>query len=170
MPSDLPVSSRSTVSLPLHGGCACGAVRYSLSSAPIALFACHCTLCQRQSGSAFGQSLRVRRADLTWTGETVTRERLTERGTASESLFCPGCGGRIFNARPGTDFCHLRAGTLDDTSWLKPAAHIWTQHAQPWFTPPADTLVEPGQPQDLDPIIRHWQAVMAPVFTGPDFR
>ncbi len=61
---ETPDSSRPDVSLPLQGGCACGAVRYTLKSAPVALFACHCTLCQRQSGSAFGQSLRVRRADL----------------------------------------------------------------------------------------------------------
>ncbi|WP_370206659.1 GFA family protein [Pararhodobacter marinus] len=161
---ETPDSSRPDVSLPLQGGCACGAVRYTLKSAPVALFACHCTLCQRQSGSAFGQSLRVRRADLDIQGETVTLRRETERGTRSESVFCPGCGGRLYNMRPGTDYCHLRGGTLDDTSWLRPAAHIWTRHAQPWFTPPADTLVETGQPASLDAIVQHWQDTKAPRF------
>lgn len=157
-------TDRPTVSLPLEGGCACGSLRYRLTSAPLALFACHCSLCQRQSGSAFGQSLRVNRADLSLTGRSETMVRDTERGTRSESLFCPGCGGRIFNARPGTGICHLRGGTLDDTSWLRPSAHIWTCKAQPWMVFGANTLVYDGQPDDLGPIIAHWQDSKAPRF------
>ena len=38
------------------GGCQCGAVRYEVTGPPIKLYVCHCTECQRQSGSAFGMS------------------------------------------------------------------------------------------------------------------
>ncbi|WP_068298372.1 GFA family protein [Pararhodobacter sp. CCB-MM2] len=159
-----PDTERPTIDLPLEGGCACGALRYRLGSAPILLFACHCHQCQRQSGSAFGQSLRVRRADLTLSGEVQTRMRQTERGTTSETVFCPGCGARIFNARPGTEFCHLRGGTLDDTSWLRPAAHIWTDSAQPWMRFDPEVLISPGQPDDLGAIEQLWQSKMSPRF------
>ena len=155
---------RSPVSLPLHGGCACGALRYTLTSAPLALLACHCSLCQRQSGSAFGQSLRVTLADLHLDGPSETRLRDTERGTKSQMVFCPNCGGRIYNARPGTPVCHLRGGTLDDTSWLRPAAHLWTSRAQPWVSFGAGTLIYDGQPDDLQPIVSLWQDRFAPEF------
>jgi len=155
---------RPAIALPLHGGCACGAVRYTVSSAPVLLMACHCSACQRQSGSAFGLSLRVLRADVSITGATETRIRETERGTLSETRFCPACGTRILNARPGTPHAHLRGGTLDDTSWLRPAAHIWLSARQPWFEPEAGTLAFDGQPDSLDAIAAHWQAHMAPQF------
>ncbi len=155
---------RPSVALPLTGGCGCGAVRYTLSSAPILLFACHCSLCQRQSGSAFGLSLRVHRADLAITGPTATALRKTERAEPSESLFCQACGGRIFNARPGTPFCHLRGGTLDNTGWLRPAAHIWASRRQPWIELGDTALIYDEQPDGLDRIAAHWQAHMAPDF------
>ena len=43
--------------LPITGGCQCGAVRYAIAAAPLTVYACHCTDCQRQSGSAFALSL-----------------------------------------------------------------------------------------------------------------
>jgi hypothetical protein len=45
------------VKLPLTGGCQCGAVRYEIAAAPLAVYACHCTDCQRQSGGDFALSL-----------------------------------------------------------------------------------------------------------------
>ena len=47
--------------LPLTGGCQCGGVRYEIKAAPLSLYVCHCTECQRQSGSAFALSLAVPR-------------------------------------------------------------------------------------------------------------
>jgi hypothetical protein len=47
------------MSSPKDGGCQCGKVRYRLDGEPLALTMCHCTECQRQSGSAFGMSLGV---------------------------------------------------------------------------------------------------------------
>ncbi|MFL6835047.1 MAG: GFA family protein, partial [Xanthobacteraceae bacterium] len=47
--------------LPLSGGCQCGGVRYELSAEPLTVYVCHCTECQRQSGSAFALSLAVAR-------------------------------------------------------------------------------------------------------------
>ena len=49
---------------PYTGGCQCGQVRYELSGEPIRLIACHCTECQRQSGSAFGMSMLIKKEDL----------------------------------------------------------------------------------------------------------
>jgi len=50
--------------IPSEGGCQCGEVRYRLIGEPILLAVCHCTDCKHQSGSAFGMSLRMRKADV----------------------------------------------------------------------------------------------------------
>jgi hypothetical protein len=55
---------------PYTGGCQCGSVRYVLTTEPIPLAACHCKECQRQSGSAFGMSMPVKKDSLTVTGLT----------------------------------------------------------------------------------------------------
>ncbi len=44
---------------PFDGGCQCGAVRYRITSEAVVVYACHCTICQTQSGSAFAMAMRV---------------------------------------------------------------------------------------------------------------
>ena len=62
----------------------------------------------------------------------VLKEFLTtaDSGRAKTCAFCPDCGVRIYNATPA--LMAIKAGTLDDTSWLKPDAHYWTKRKQPW--------------------------------------
>jgi hypothetical protein len=62
----------------------------------------------------------------------------------------PQCGTRIyhqwFNDQGDIPFLNLKPGTLDDTSWLKPGCHMWTQHAQPGVTFAPDDVVFKQQP------------------------
>jgi hypothetical protein len=67
---------------PMEGGCQCGAVRYRITGDPISLVACHCKECQRQSGSAFGMSLIVRKTDFALTGDVKVFRRIAESGKA----------------------------------------------------------------------------------------
>lgn len=155
-----------TIPLPLEGGCQCGAVRYRISTAPVAYYWCHCTQCQRASGAAFGESLRVRQADVHVTGALGQWNRTTDFGTTTEVVFCPVCATRIWHARPNTGFCHIRAGTLDDTSWLEPVAHIWARSRQPGVQFAADALVFDEQPAGLDAIIDRWTERMGARFSA----
>ncbi len=145
--------------LPLTGGCQCGAVRYALAGPPVVFYICHCTECQTQSASAFGESFRIRGADLTVTGEVKTFTRDATSGSAVACDFCPDCGTRLFHRRTAyTETLNLKAGTLDDTSWLKPAGHIWISSKQPWVKLPDDALVYERQPRDKDAaLIARWQ-------------
>lgn len=154
------------IQLPLTGGCQCAAVRYAIGSAPVAFYWCHCTECQRPSGSAFGEALRVRRADVALTGRLGEWSRTTDFGTVTEVVFCPVCATRIWHSRPQAEFCHLRAGTLDDTSWLEPAAHIWARSRQPGVRLAPDALVYEKNPDGLDAIIARWGEMMAGRFAG----
>ena len=117
-----------------QGGCQCGALRYEISGEPVALVACHCKDCQRQSGSAFGMSLIVKREHFRWLGgEPRTFVTKGDSGARKDCLFCGECGSRIYNATAKLpDTLNVKPGTLDDTSWLSPVMHVWTASKQPW--------------------------------------
>lgn len=118
--------------LPLTGGCQCGSVRYAVTQAPLTLYACHCTECQAQSSSAFGMSMLVRRGDLAvdWRALRIWTRRAAVGGSLA-CRFCPTCGTRLFH-EGGDGIVSVKAGSLDDRSWLRPVGHIWTRSAQPW--------------------------------------
>ena len=81
----------------LEGGCLCGAVRYRLTDDPLTLYACHCTDCQRQSGSAFGLSMIVARSAFELVrGEPLALEVMAE-GRTRRPRICGACGTRLFN-------------------------------------------------------------------------
>ncbi len=119
----------------MEGGCQCRSVRYRLEGEPLGLAVCHCTECQRQSGSAFGMSLAVPiSAFRLLSGELKTFTTVCDSGRKKECAFCPSCGTRIYHQGPAA--MSIKAGTLDDTSRLEPAAHYWTKRRQPWVAIP----------------------------------
>ena len=130
------------------GGCQCGNIRYEIVGTPHALVVCHCTDCQRQSGSAFGMTLPVNEADFRLTrGEVKTYASTSAAGRGKLGAFCPDCGTRIYHKpewRKGT--VSVKPGTLDDTSWLKPAMHLWTSSKQGWIKIPEDVKSFDRQP------------------------
>lgn len=123
-----------------EGGCQCGAVRYRVRGEPLALAACHCTECQRQTGSAFGMSLVVKRADFEiLSGELRRFTRTAESGRPLHCHFCPDCGCRIYHEPTFTDaVVNVKAGTLDDPRGLEPSVHVWTKSKQRWVPIPPD--------------------------------
>jgi hypothetical protein len=146
---------------PVHGGCQCGKVRYALKAPPVTFYCCHCTECQRQSSSAFGQSMRVRLEDIEVTGEMARFIRgKTASGSALLCDFCPSCGVRLFHQRDayGTE-ASLKAGSLDDTSWLVPTGHIWTKSKQKWVVIAEDDLAFSEQPEDFEALKKRWREI-----------
>ena len=119
----------------IEGGCQCGRIRYRVEGKSFGLAICHCTECQRQSGSAFGMSLAVApTAFKLSSGVLKTFEVKCDSGRIKTCAFCPDCGTRIYH-QTGNGMS-LKAGTLDDTSWLNPEAHYWTKRKQSWVMIP----------------------------------
>jgi hypothetical protein len=117
------------------GGCQCGEIRYRLDGEPLELTVCHCTECQRQSGSAFGMSLAIPAGAFELlAGELRFFEVVCDSGRIKSCAFCPSCGTRIYHRTDAG--ISVKAGTLDDTSSLRPAAHYWTRRKQPWVNIP----------------------------------
>jgi hypothetical protein len=148
---------------PVAGGCACGAVRYELTAAPYALFACHCADCQTITGSAFSLAMPIPSDALQITrGELKSWVRTAGSGRRIPQYFCGECGTRIYTAPPGPVVSlTLRPGTLDDTSWLRPVAAIWRSSAQPHVRFGDDMLVFDTQPDEFAPVLRAWRASLA---------
>ena len=147
-----------TIPLPLVGRCQCGALEYSVSEPPIMIYACHCTNCQKQTGSAFVVAATILEASFSFrTGKPARVAWTSDAGIERHGLFCGACGTRIVNGQtPSIGLYSLRAGTLDDTSWVRPAGHIWMRSAQPWFRPDADDILSEGQPSDYTAIIERF--------------
>lgn len=140
--------------LPQTGGCLCGAVRYESTAPPVLTYTCHCTACQRITGSAFSAALLVQAETCRFVGgETRGFERVADSGRSVTRWVCAACGIWLCNgARPGTapdgSLFALRAGTLDDTDWFRPEVHFFSRSAQPWVVlPRGDTRFE-TQPED----------------------
>jgi hypothetical protein len=134
----------------LTGGCQCGAVRYEIDLPYARAYACHCRDCQRLTASAFSVSMPVDRSALHLTGTLASFDKPTDSGETTTSWFCPTCGTRIFHASTRSpERATLKLGTLDDTSGVRPASHIWVSRKQPWVILDPDVVVYDTQPDDL---------------------
>jgi hypothetical protein len=120
---------------PITGRCLCGAVTYSADAEPMVQGACHCTECQRQSGSPFSVFVAVPLDAFNVQGDTLKMFATTgsDHGQPTERSFCSACGSPIFSASPLLpNVALIKAGSLDDASWLEPQLEVWTSSAQPW--------------------------------------
>ena len=120
---------------PITGRCLCGAVAYTADAEPVAQAVCHCTDCQRQTGNPFSVIVGVPRAAFDVEGDTLASFTTTgeDHGGDTERYFCSACGSPVFSIAAGApQLAFIKAGSLDDSSWLAPAIEVWTRSAQPW--------------------------------------
>lgn len=118
----------------MAGGCFCGAVRYRLTARPMFVNCCHCTECQRQTGSAFAINAVIECDCIVLeSGAPVPHEMKTESGRPHDIWRCPDCGSALwsdYGRRRVLAF--LRVATLDAPSRLPPDAHIFTRSKIAW--------------------------------------
>jgi hypothetical protein len=119
----------------LEGGCACGEVRYRLTSEPLFVHCCHCLNCQRQTGSAFVINVLIEadRVELL-EGEPHVVAVPRSGGKKQKIWRCPTCEIALFSQYTSTRVRFVRAGTLDDPSAVEPDVHIFTRSKLPWVT------------------------------------
>lgn len=149
------------ISLPQTGRCLCGEIRYELREAPIVAYICHCTDCQKETGSACYVALVCRAEAIEYvSGEPRPWNVTLPDGRPKGALTCPTCTSTLGGGPRPDGLQSLDAGTLDDTSWVRPPAHIWARSAQPWVTLPTDDLRIEQQPTDDEwlEMVRLWQA------------
>lgn len=133
----------------LTGGCNCGAIRFEVSASPLAVIACHCTQCRRQSGAAYSINLIVRASSMEVTGTPDTwQDNDTGSGAPLAREHCGTCGSPIRSVPSAAPkFLALKAGTLDQPGAFAPTMHIWTRSKLPWVTIPDELpTFEEGPP------------------------
>lgn len=121
------------------GHCLCGAVKLQLNAEPIRMAQCHCKDCQRASGGGHMSLAFFKRADAEITGETRSFPAKADSGNINTRHFCPTCGGRLFgenSARPG--IIGVSVGNLDDNSWFRTQAVVYTKDRPCWDVTPTD--------------------------------
>ncbi|MEZ0242885.1 MAG: GFA family protein [Sphingomonas sp.] len=146
----------------IAGGCRCGAVRYSLAvEAMPGTYACHCTRCQRSTGSSFAHQMPVREDALAVTGEVITAPMPSLTDAVSLHRYCGTCYTRLYNtnsARPGLAI--VRAGTVDGSERLSPKMHIYISTKQPWVALPGGVpAYEENAPTDAWLKLFAWRRV-----------
>ena len=120
--------------LPQIGGCQCGNIRYEITEKPSLVYTCHCVDCQRITSSAFSTGVAVPETAFRLTaGKPRAIERMPDSGRLNTRFVCPDCTSWVYSM-PRSGIVRVRAGSLDDTSWLRPTRHIWTRSKQPWVT------------------------------------
>jgi hypothetical protein len=128
----------------VEGGCVCGAIRYTLTAAPMIIHACHCRDCQKLTGSALAVNLWIERKFVARGGpEPVAFRHTAGSGKPHDVFTCPACGTALwskYHAAPG-DTVLLRGGTLDDPASVKPDVHIFTRSKLPWLDLSKDARV-----------------------------
>jgi hypothetical protein len=125
------------VSTTREGGCACGAVRYRLTTEPLFTHCCHCLNCQRQTGSAFVINLLIEadRMELL-AGDPQPVEVPRDDGSKQRIFRCPTCQVAVFSEYGRPEVRFVRGGTLDQPSSVEPDVHIFTRSKLDWVTLP----------------------------------
>jgi hypothetical protein len=148
---------------PVEGGCQCRAVRYRITSPPLAVYNCHCRDCQRSSGGTQTMSMPTRREHVVLLqGELVAFDKAADSGRIVRMLGCVRCGTKVWNEPlSATTMLVVKPGTLDDMSWAVPVGNIWTSSKAPWVTIDETLVNFPGQPPDRQPLFDAWAKAVA---------
>jgi len=121
-----------------RGTCSCGTVRFRMTSAPLFVHCCHCTDCQRQTGSAFvlNALIEADRVEIL-AGEPEPVTMPTESGLPHDIYRCPKCRIAVWSTYGGrTKIRFVRVGTLESPAALPPDVHIYTRSKLPWVALP----------------------------------
>ena len=120
-----------------EGGCACGAVRYRLTADPLFVHCCHCSNCQRQTGSAFVVNLLIEadRVEVL-AGDPQPVDVPRDDGSTQRIFRCPTCHVAVFSEYGRPEVRFVRAGTLDDPKAVTPDVHIYTRSKVGWVALP----------------------------------
>jgi hypothetical protein len=124
----------------ITGGCGCGAVRFEVSQPFLSAGYCHCTRCQRRTGTASSANARAEPGSVRVVqGAEHLRGWVPEGGR--EKVFCVQCGSALFSCEPGsTDYTGVRLGVVDGDPGIWPQSRAFVAYAATWEAIPDDGL------------------------------
>ena len=124
----------------IQGGCLCGAVRFELTAPPRSAGYCHCTRCQRRTGTGFSASAFIEPSSLRWLqGEELISGWLPPQGGA-EKCFCSNCGAHLFSRSRDGSRVGIRMAAFDTDPGVRPSSRQYVAYAASWEEIPDDGL------------------------------
>ncbi len=126
--------------MPLTGGCLCGGVRFRVDAPLVVATYCHCTRCQRRTGTAASAQARIQPGSLTVTqGEELIRTYAPPDGFPK--LFCGACGSALWSQSPvDPEIISVRLGAFDGDPGIRPSLRQFVAYAASWEDIPDDGL------------------------------
>ena len=117
----------------LKGSCLCGTVRYEIRGPLLGASHCHCSMCRKAHGAAFGSYARVAARDFRYLqGEDAVVQYQSSAGVTH--TFCGTCGATLqWLADARLEVVTITLGTLDDDPGIRPDRHIFVADKAPWF-------------------------------------
>jgi len=144
----------SMTDLPITGGCLCGAVRFEVTERPIEAGYCHCTRCQRRTGTAASPQARIDgRAFRLLEGEELVKAWRHPDG-GFEKCFCSQCGAHLFSRNPD-DHSHMsiRMSAFDVHPDVPLSFRTYVSYAASWEPIPDDGLERHGEARPRPQIV-----------------
>lgn len=131
----------------MEGRCTCGDIRYRMTRRPLFTHACHCTWCQRETGSAFALNAMIEAEFLESQGAVEEVETPSASGKGQVICRCPRCKVALWShyAGAGRRVAFVRVGTLERPDDCPPDIHIYTSTRQAWV-----------QLDDRVPVVTEW--------------
>ncbi|KAI1153379.1 glutathione-dependent formaldehyde-activating, GFA [Nemania diffusa] len=124
------------------GSCLCGSVKVIIKGAPVSTNLCHCTSCQKFSGSPFGSLAAFKTSEIIFSEAEPSimktyDDTSPESGRIVKRLFCGRCGSPLCGIRGGfEDISILPIGIIDgDKSDLQPQSEFFHKSKVDWITP-----------------------------------
>lgn len=138
----------------ITGGCLCGGVRFALSEPPHAAGYCHCTRCQRRTGTAASAQVRIDGDTLRLLQGADLLKSWRHPNGGHEKCFCGECGAHLFSrSLEHPRRVSVRLGAFDGDSGIRPAWRSYVAYAAPWEPIPEDGLERfaEAKPRGQDP-------------------
>lgn len=115
-----------------QGSCLCDSVHFEVSGEIESFYLCHCTRCQKGTGTAHAANLFIKSGTLNWLkgGSEVKRFKLTN--SLHTRSFCQHCGSPLPTYDKELDYVVIPAGSLDCEVNIKPTAKIFMDSRADW--------------------------------------
>ena len=125
----------------LNGGCLCGGVRFEVSEPLVSSGYCHCTRCQRRTGTAASASGRVAPGSLTLLSGEELLSSWDPPDHGFSKVFCSGCGSHLWSqSQDDPEIKSIRLGAFDGDPGIRPSTRQFVAYAAAWEPIPDDGL------------------------------
>lgn len=134
----------------LHGKCSCGATSFAINALPLDVNYCHCTMCRRATGGAFGILAWCEEKDLTWFGQAASEYRSSSRAVRG---FCGACGSPLFLKYDGASEVGIHIGAFDEPQAFIPTHHYGAESRLGWVDIAQNLPAEPCERRSLAQVV-----------------